>query len=68
MRQNVGSMDAVVRWIIGIVLLLLLVVGRHGFVAPHGIHWIGLIGIIPILTAVFRVCPLYVILKMTTKK
>ena len=60
MDANVGTVDKVVRVIIGLVLLALL------FVLDGGIRWIGLIGLVPILTALFGYCPLYTLFKINT--
>jgi hypothetical protein len=51
MKRTVGGVDKVLR--IGIVLLSLLI--------PVGgtAHWWGLIGVVPLLTALFGYCPLY---------
>ena len=51
--KNVGSTDMVIRYIIGVVLLSLL------FIIPGNLKFIGLIGLVPILTAAFSFCPLY---------
>lgn len=51
MKFNVGSADRIARIIIG---LLILVAGFY-----YG-SWFGLIGIVPILTGIFRFCPAYV--------
>ena len=48
MKQNVGSTDRLVRIIIGIAILSLLVF------LNGGIKWIGLIGLIPLLTGLFN--------------
>ncbi len=70
MKKNMGAKDATIRWIVGIILLLLLFIGKHGqLVRPHGIHWVlGVIGLILVLTALFRFCPLYTIFKINTNK
>lgn len=60
MNQNVGTVDRVIRIIVGIILLLLLVV------LDGSIRYIGLIGIVPILTAIFKFCPLYTIFRINT--
>ncbi|MCK9257585.1 MAG: DUF2892 domain-containing protein [Sulfurospirillaceae bacterium] len=54
MRQNIGEMDRKVRLIIGVLLLV------WGLISQN---WFGLIGIVPIVTAVFRYCPLYSLFK-----
>ena len=53
MQQNVGSMDKVVRVIIGLALLSLV------FVLKGSIRWLGLIGLVPIFTAFVGWCPAY---------
>jgi hypothetical protein len=54
---NVGKTDKIIRVIIGIVILGL------GYVFHS---WLGLIGIVPILTAVFGRCGLYYPFKIST--
>ena len=58
--KNVGSTDKVIRYIIGVILLSLL------FIIPGNLKFIGLIGLVPILTAAFSFCPLYAILGIKT--
>jgi len=60
MKPNVGSIDRVVRVILGISLLSLL------FILEGNAKWFGLIGIVPLLTATMRFCPLYAVLGMNT--
>ncbi len=60
MKHNVGSLDKVVRVLIGLVLLSLL------FVLDGTARWLGLIGIVPLATAAMGVCPLYSILGVST--
>lgn len=55
--KNVGSIDRVLRVALGLVIL------GAGW---HFGSWLGLIGIVPILTAVFGFCPLYCSLKLST--
>ena len=59
LAKNVGGADKIVRVIIGLAIIVL------GFVYSS---WLGLIGIIPILTAVFGRCGLYYPLKINTCK
>jgi hypothetical protein len=54
MTRNVGTLDRVVRVIIGLVLLSLF------FVLEGDLKWLGLIGIVPLATAAFKFCPLYI--------
>lgn len=62
MQKNVGSTDKFIRWIIGLILLSLL------FFLEGGVRYIGLIGLIPILTAIVGFCPLYTLFKLNTNK
>lgn len=58
MNQNEGSVDRVIRVVLGSFLLSLV------FVGPH--TWLGLLGIIPLLTGVVGFCPLYRVLGLNT--
>lgn len=60
MKANVGSLDRALRIIAGVVLILLAVTQVIG---PWG--WIG---IVPLLTGVFRFCPAYSVLGVRTCK
>jgi urea transporter len=56
--QNVGSVDRVLRIVVGLVLLALV------FVGPRTL-W-GLLGLVPLTTAFVRFCPLYRVLGIRT--
>lgn len=59
MKCNVGKTDKIIRWVIGIVI------------AALGLYyksWWGLLALIPILTAIFGFCALYILLKINTCK
>lgn len=56
MQANVGTIDRILRIVIGVVLLAYAL--KIGF-SDTGWNWVGWIGIVPILTAVFRYCPAY---------
>lgn len=58
MRQNEGSLDRTLRVIIGIALIAMV------FVGPKT-AW-GWIGIVPLLTGLVGVCPLYRLVGMST--
>lgn len=58
MRANVGTVDRVLRIVVGLVLIGLAVTGQIG-------AW-GWIGIVPLLTGVVRVCPAYSIFGVRT--
>ncbi|MDH5518209.1 MAG: DUF2892 domain-containing protein [Gammaproteobacteria bacterium] len=59
MNENVGSMDQYIRYLIGVVILI-------AGVAYQSI-W-GLIGIVPIITALLSWCPPYALLGIKTNK
>jgi hypothetical protein len=58
MKPNVGSADRAIRVIVGVVLVGLTLAGEIGV-------W-GWIGVVPILTGVFSVCPAYGLLGIRT--
>jgi len=60
--KNVGSIDKVVRFIVGLLLLSLL------FFVNGNLKYLGLIGLVPILTVTFSFCPLYSIIGIKTCK
>ena len=62
MKQNVGNVDRWIRIVLGVVLLSLLV-----FLSGP-IRWIGLIGLIPLVTGNINFCPIYALLGISTKK
>lgn len=59
-KMNVGGIDRVLRIVLGIGLLALVVIGPK---TP----W-GLIGVVPLMTGLFRMCPIYSILGLNTCK
>lgn len=58
MKFNVGSTDRALRIIVGLVLIGLAATGTVGV-------W-GWIGIMPLLTGIFKFCPAYTLLGMNT--
>ena len=58
MKFNVGSTDRVLRIIAGLVLIGLAATGTVGV-------W-GYIGIVPLLTGIFKFCPAYTLLGLST--
>ena len=64
MTVNVGMADRIARIIVGAALIAFAL----GLIAP-GISWawIGWIGVVPILTALFGTCPAYSLFGMSTK-
>lgn len=59
MPVNVGTIDQFVRVVVGLALV------GYAFqdgLSIQGWHWVGLIGLVPLVTAFFKSCPLYTIL------
>ncbi|HTL68037.1 MAG TPA: DUF2892 domain-containing protein [Lacunisphaera sp.] len=50
MKENVGSYDAAVRFIVGCVIIAW---------GAHNESWWGLLGLAPLATAIAAFCPLY---------
>jgi hypothetical protein len=60
-EQNVGLSDRAMRAAAGAVLLALI------FLAPEApLRWFGVIGIVPLTTGLFGVCPFYKLFHKTT--
>lgn len=59
MKPNVGSVDKVIRIIVGLGLIGVAVAG----LVPW---WVGAIGLVPLGTALMGWCPLYPLLGMNT--
>lgn len=55
--KNVGKIDRVIRLVVGLVIII------AGIVAKS---WLGLIGIVPLATAIFGYCPAYSPFKINT--
>ena len=58
MKANVGTIDRVLRALVGLVLI--------GLAATGTVGWWGWLGVIPLLTGVFRTCPAYSMLGVNT--
>ncbi len=58
MKVNVGGVDRILRIVVGLVLIALAATGTVG--------WWGWIGVVPLATGLFRVCPAYGLLGMNT--
>lgn len=58
MKINVGSIDRILRILVGLVLIGLAATGTVGI-------W-GWIGVVPLLTGLFKFCPAYAIFGMST--
>ncbi|MEI2770343.1 MAG: DUF2892 domain-containing protein [Candidatus Competibacter sp.] len=60
MQINVGTPDRIARIVVGLVLIALAATGTVG--------WWGWIGVVPLLTGIFRFCPAYPLLGINTCK
>lgn len=58
MKINVGGIDRILRIVVGLALIGLTLAGMIGV-------W-GWIGVVPLLTGVFKFCPAYTLLGMNT--
>ena len=58
MKRNEGTLDRVVRVALGVALLALV------FVGPQ--TWLGLVGVVPLVTGLVGYCPLYRVLGLST--
>ena len=64
MTINVGMIDRIARVVIGIVLIAFAL----GYIAPGtGWNWVGWIGMVAILTALFGTCPAYSLFGLSTR-
>lgn len=60
MNTNIGTVDRLIRVVVGLALLSLL------FVLDGNIRWVGLIGLVPLFTALIGWCPAYTLLRIDT--
>ena len=60
MDRNIGSLDRLIRLVIGILLL-----GLYGALEPP-LRYVTLLGLIPLGTAILGNCPLYSLLGIST--
>jgi len=57
MLKNVGKTDTIIRIILAVII---------GAIGVYFGTWWGLLGLIPLLTGIFGVCPLYMIFGVRT--
>ncbi|MEI6986736.1 MAG: DUF2892 domain-containing protein [Rhodospirillaceae bacterium] len=60
MTKNIGNMDRIARVIVGLGILSLL------YILEGNARFFGLIGLMPLLTAVVSFCPAYTLLGLST--
>jgi hypothetical protein len=58
MTHNEGTIDRVARIVVGLVLLALVVVGPK--------TWVGVVGLVPLVTGLVGFCPLYRVIGIRT--
>ena len=64
MTINVGMIDRIARVVLGVALIAFAL----GYIAPGASwSWVGWIGVVPILTALFSTCPAYTLLGISTR-
>ncbi len=63
MTANVGTIDRAIKIVVGVLLIAFAL--RLGF-PETGWNWIGWIGVIPIVTAIFGYCPAYSLIGLST--
>ena len=62
MKPNIGKTDKWIRIILGLAVLSLL------YFLEGNLRWLGLIGLIPLITGIINYCPLYALLGISTIK
>lgn len=65
MKQNMGSLDRILRFIVSIIIGILY--STNYFSGTLGII-LGIIAVIFLLTSILGFCPLYALFKFSTKK
>jgi len=60
MIKNVGTIDRIVRVVLGVAVLSLL------FLLDGPLHWVGLVGVVLIVTGTFSFCPAYRLIGLST--
>jgi len=60
LKANVGRLERIIRITLGLVLLAMPVL------LTSDARWLGLIGLVPLVTGVARRCPLYALLGLNT--
>ena len=63
MPVNVGTIDQYVRIVVGLALVAF---ALQDGLPIQGWSWAGLIGLVPLVTAFFRSCPLYSVLGLSS--
>lgn len=59
MKKNIGKYDRIIRIVLGLVIIALGIIFKS---------FLGLFGLIPLVTAIFNFCPLYSIMRISTRE
>ncbi|MEH7884671.1 DUF2892 domain-containing protein [Bacillus sp. JJ1609] len=62
MTANVGEIDQIIRIVLGLILISLF------FLLDGSLKYIGIIGLVLVLTSFIKFCPLYTLFGINTKK
>ncbi len=62
MGRNVGTIDRIIRLVLGVMLL-----GLYGALEPP-LRYLTLVGLIPLGTAILGSCPLYTLFGISTRR
>ena len=66
---NVGSLDRAIRLIVGALLILVPLISGIALFSNPIVQWVApLVGLVLVLTAYFRFCPLYRLIGTSTRK
>jgi len=65
MSRNIGVIDQFLRIVIGLAVIAF---ALQDGLSIQGWHWIGVFGIVPLLTAFFGFCPAYGVLGISTRR
>jgi hypothetical protein len=60
MHKNIGTVDRIIRTVVGVALL------TQAFAGPVGPAWWGWIGIVPVATVLLGWCPAYSLIGVKT--
>ena len=58
-KRNIGNLDTVIRLILAVIIITLGIMYES---------WWGLVGVVPLMTAIIGTCPIYGILGISTAK
>lgn len=62
LKKNIGKVDQIIRIILGLILV------SFFFLLDGGLRYIGIIGLVLILTSFMKFCPLYTLFGINTNK